>query len=169
MSLDREFFLDSLAKSLQSCRSFHNYSITDLAERSGIHCNSISAIENRNHDASSITCAMLCFALNVQQIELQKTGAIRLIPVPIQREQQKSTKIPQHAYIIERVGKAISHKREVCGLSQEKLAVSTGLHKNTIWSIERGLTVPINSNLFSIFYSLGVTLLKVDNFDIVLQ
>jgi len=140
-----------------------------LAERSGIHRNSISAIENHKHDASSITCAMLCFALNIQQVELQKNGAIRLIPAPMQREQRELAKIPQHAYIMERIGNAICCKREAGGLSQEELAVSAGIHKNTLWSIERGLTVPINSHLFSIYYSLGVTLLKADNFDIVLQ
>ncbi len=169
MSLNRAQFLESFSKTLQTCRSFHNFSITDLALRSGIHRNSISSIENQNHDASSITCARLCFALNVQKIEISKDSAITLHPKPLADSRQEPASIPYNAHIMERAGKAICARRESCGLSQEELAVSAGIHKNTLWAIERGLTVPSNYNLFSIYYSLGVRLLEADVFDIVLQ
>lgn len=169
MGLQKTKFLASYSETLRACRSFHNYSITDLAEYSGIHRNSISAIENRSHDASSFTCARLCFALNVRHIKLAKDSTIQLRPEPMDHDRRFPARVPYHAHIMERLGKAICRRRESLGLLQEELATLAGIHKNSLWPIERGLTIPTNYNLFSIYFSLEVTQLKADNFEILLQ
>lgn len=169
MRLNKSIFLESFAATVKSSRNFHHYTISDLADLAGIHRNSLSAIENCTHDVSSLTSARLCLALNIQHIELSRDSTIELYPAILASRKQIPPRMPRDAYIVEKIGNAICARRQICGLTQQELAHAAGVHKNTVWSIEHGLSIPSNYNLFSIYFSLGVTVVQADVLNILLR
>jgi transcriptional regulator with XRE-family HTH domain len=153
---DEAGFLASCGAEIRRARLARGLSRDELAERCGLHPNTIGIAERGDRDVSCFAQTRMLLTLGCVQLRLEREGIIpslsedpdspfcvflRSLPPPL---------------VASRIGDAIRARRGILDLSLEEAAGRAGIHRNTLWNIERGFVAAGSLSLYRVYLSLGV-------------
>ena len=154
MRFDAAVFLEASGEEFRRVRIERGLSRETLAERAGVHPNTIGVAERGDRDLAAITQTRFLLALGCERLALSTEGVIAVLgDERAGLEHFRTLRDPAFARLI---GVAIRTRRLSFGLSLDEVALEAGLHRNTLWNIERGLVLAGGLNLYRIYLSLGV-------------
>jgi transcriptional regulator with XRE-family HTH domain len=152
--LDR--ILRFTGEGLAGLRRFQGLSQGELAERTGLHRNTIANIERGERDSSIL-------AVSLMQIQLRAGGATveaeGFLPCPSGADPGAfpfPNLVLAPSVMARVMGDSVRRRRLELGMSLDELARATGAHLNTLWNFERGLVAPSTSTTYLIYRGLGV-------------
>ncbi len=151
---NRGAFLRAMGSEIRQARLTRGLSREQLADRTGLHLNTIGIAERGDRDISCLAATRILLALGCIQLRFSSSGI-----VPILAENPSSTFCRQlqalpPPVVASRIGEAIRIRRTAFGLSIKKTAEGAGLHPNTLWNIEQGLIMPNALSLFQLYHFL---------------
>jgi transcriptional regulator with XRE-family HTH domain len=141
---------------LAALRRSQGLSQSDLSELSGLHRNTVQKVEAGCGDSSILAMSLMQIFLRASGVNVEREG---FFPCPPPAE------VPDYPYaflilrppvMIAAMGRMIRRRRTERGMSLSGLADSVGVHRNTIWNVERGLVAPASSTIYAIYRGLGV-------------
>jgi transcriptional regulator with XRE-family HTH domain len=128
----------------------------ELAEACGVHRTSIGRIERGEEDCSIVALSYLYFQLRCSGVLVDRRGI-----VPVADPESGIQDILQFgtlkaAALIWRMGEAVRSRRKAMRLTLDEVARMAGIHRNSLWSFERGLVSPSLSTYHRILRALEV-------------
>ncbi|GAB4363658.1 MAG: hypothetical protein Kow009_00210 [Spirochaetales bacterium] len=146
--------MESMAEEVNRVRKEKGLSVERLAQKVGMHRNTLFRILNGQVDPRITEMNRLYMSLEAQGVSLEQ-GRFRFLCIggtPVQ-----AMDIPPSEYMLQEMGRVIQERRIALRASQETLAEWADLHRNTIGKIERGEMDMSLSTLFRIYTVLGIT------------
>lgn len=143
---------------LAELRRSAGLSQAELAERAGIHTNTVSNIERAIGDPSVLAMSLIQVHLGSSGVLVESDGFITLPPGCSDPDCTFPASALAPSRMMNVMGDCLRSRRRGLGLTLEELASETGLHLNTIWNFERGLVVPSVTTVWSLYRRLGVRL-----------
>jgi len=147
-------YLSSFAGDIRRIRKFYGFSREELAERAGIHPNTVAVAERGERDLNTITQTRLFAALGCREVRLCD-GCLDL-SFAEQFCCRADILALDEPYIIRCIGEMVRRKRLALDLTLEDLASLTGLHLNSLWNCENGLVIPKGNTLVRLYQALGI-------------
>ena len=153
-------FTNELGEELRRIRRIQSISIQKLAEYTGLHRNTISDAERGRKDLSLVSMARIMAALGSDKFDVGEStfkfeiSEMNSYPVLFDIISTPANRI------VYMTSQAVHSQRSKLGITIEYLAELTGIHKNSIWNIEKALVNPSIFNLFKIHKNLQVKTLK---------
>jgi len=152
----REFSAD-LGGEFRRIRREQRLSLEALAERAGLHRNTISSLERGQSDISLVSNARLMAALSCISFRVGDTSFAYEAAEPGGSPECRSLLRLSGSAIVFMTGRTIHEERIRLGVTLEELAEQAGIHRNTLWNIEKGLVNPSLFCLFQIHRHLNIT------------
>ncbi len=153
-------FANELGEELRRIRRIQSISISQLAESTGLHWNTISDAERGRKDLSLVSMARIMAALGSDKFDVSEaTFKFEINEMNEYPALFDVLSIPANQ-IVYMTSKAVRSQRSKLGFTIECIAELTGIHKNSIWNIEKALVNPSIFNLFKIHKNLQVKTLK---------
>lgn len=166
---DEKAYLKATGEEFQRARLARGLSRESLAERSGVHVNTIGALERGEHDVNSTTKCWILAALGCRSLVMEDhVDRIILHEDPAAFPRSDIQTMPD-SNVVHIIGQAIRDRRESMSATLETVALRAGVHENTLWNIERGLVSATGIHLHRIYRALGVNLVTPDPEGIVLE
>lgn len=157
---DERLYLDDLGRELRGLRRLQGLSIDGLAERTGLHRNTISGAERGVNDLRLVSNARIMAALGCDGFAIGESCFAFDVAEPGDRPTDGEVlRLPPSA-IVYMTGRTIRQRRLAVGMTMASLSEATGIHSNTIWNIERGLVEASLFNLYKIHRGLGVSSMR---------
>jgi len=154
-AFDEAGFLAACGQAVRSARKGYGFSQEKLSDLSGINAATIGSVERGERSISVVPYTRLLLALGCTHVALHGEGVELTIEDP-DRLFSGLVDMPP-AGIVCNIGEAIRRCRRARGLSLEETGLLAGLHRNTVWSIERGLSPASSMTLYRVYLALGVT------------
>lgn len=152
---DETLFRLSFARELRRARARRGLTRPGLAARAAVHPNTLAAAERGERDLGCLAQTKILAALGCPAIRIAEGGIeLDLDGGPFDKEAVLRLPDPRVAAFM---GGAVRARREAAGLSIPALARAAGVHKNTVWYLEKGLVCPTGSTIFRILKALGVS------------
>jgi transcriptional regulator with XRE-family HTH domain len=133
----------------------------DLAEACGIHRTSVGRIERGEEDCSIVALSYLYFQLQCSGVLVDRCGIVPIggpdcgVPDLIKNGRMDDVG-PNTADMVRRMGEAVRNRRRAVRLTLESASRLAGIHRNSLWSLEKGLVSPSLSTYFRILRALEV-------------
>lgn len=154
---DEEGYLESCGAEFRRARLERGLTREALAELSGVHVNTIGAVERGDHDINGSTKCRLLAALGCKSVNMTDSyDEIVLHDDPGAFPRADIQEMPE-SLVVRIIGQAMRERRESLGLTLEDVAGRAGLHLNTLWNIERGLVSPMGIHIHRVYRALGVS------------
>jgi transcriptional regulator with XRE-family HTH domain len=141
---------------IKRARELRGLSRECLSEISGLHINSIGAIERGERDVSCISQSHIFSALGCQTIHVMPEYdqiILREVEGDFIRWDVLSL---TDAQVISIIGNMLHCRRKELGLDLDQVAERAGIHLNTLWNIEKGLVIATGANLHRLFLALNL-------------
>jgi transcriptional regulator with XRE-family HTH domain len=136
-----------------------------LSMATGLHVNTIANIERGRVDPSFLAVSLAFLHLDCPYVLVRKEG---LIPVAGSMRTPAAGLRASPSDIVLKTGRRFRERRTALGLTLEEVARLSGIHRNTLWNLEHGLTVSSISNTHRILSALDVGIVTGDGGDILL-
>lgn len=154
--LDPGRYLDILAREMRAAREELALSREELSALSGVHVNTIGALERAEHDISVITENRLVAALGLEGLRMA-ADAIAFDRAAVRLPEPRLDLLGlKDSAIVGSIGGSLRSIRRRQGLSLEALGEKIHVHRNTLWNCERGLVIPAGYTLYKVYRALGV-------------
>lgn len=154
---DEAMYLKSCGAEFRRARLERGLSREALSELSGVHVNTVGAVERGDHDVNGLTKCRLLAALGCLSLNMSdRVDEIVLHPDPEAFPRADIQAMPE-SLVVRIIGQAMRERRERAGLTLEQVAAAAGLHLNTLWNIERGLVSPMGVHIHRVYRALGVS------------
>jgi len=153
-AFDEAGFLAACGLAVRDARKGCGFSREELSDLSGIDAATIGAVERGERSVSVVPYTRLLLALGCSHVSLHGEGVGLTIEGP--GELAAGLMDLPAAGIVGNIGEAIRHCRRARGLSLEETGRLAGLHRNTVWNIERGLSPASSMTLYRVYLALGV-------------
>lgn len=154
-AFDEAGFLAACGLVVLDARRGSGFSREKLSDLSGINATTIGAVERGERSISVVPYTRLLLALGCTHVALHGEGVELTIDDP-DRLAAGLLDMPA-ASLVGNIGEAIRRCRKARGLSLEETGQLAGLHRNTVWNIERGLSPASSMTLYRVYLALGVT------------
>lgn len=155
--LDETSFLGTSGAELRRARLARGLSREDLAELCGLHPNTIGIAERGDRDLGCLAQTRIFLSLGCVSLHVCPDGTFPDLATAEGSGLCSFLRQLPYPMIARLIGEAIRGRRETLGLSLDETAALAGLHRNTVWNIERGLVVASSMSLYRIYLSLGVS------------
>ena len=166
---DEKAYLKATGAEFQQARLSRGMSRESLAERSGVHLNTISALERGAHDVNSTTKCWILAALGCKSLVMENlVDRIVLHDDPAAYPRSDIQSMPDSA-VVRIIGQAIRERRETLDATLEDIATLADVHVNTLWNIERGLVSATGIHLHRIYRALGICVVTPEPDGIILE
>lgn len=166
---ESDAFLKTCGREFRKAREFRKLSREALAERAGVHPNTIGVVERGQRDLNGLTQTKLFAALGCAGIRVHPSRFEILLDLDCGAFSKSDIlKLPDPR-IIGFMGDAVRQRRIACGLRLDDIAALTDLHRNTVWNYERGLVSPSGYTVYLIFRALNVSFVLASVEGIVLE
>ena len=153
-------YANDLGKEIKRVRREHRITIEKLAETANLHQNTISSLERGRADIRLISNARIMAVLGCESFEIGET-AFKYNSIEIEEYPDfKKILNLSGSTIVYMTGQMIKNERKKQEITLEELSDLTGIHRNTIWNIEKGLINPSLYNLFKIHLNLRIKRMK---------
>lgn len=152
-----ERYLRHFADDLRSERLQRGLSREQLAERAGVHPNTIGVFERGERDISILSQIRILSALGCTDMLIEDDRYVLHFGGEKERAERTDLLAMPDSSLIRCIGEAIRTRRRQLGFRLEDLADMSDLHLNTVWNCERGLVVPDGYTIYRIYRSLGVS------------
>jgi transcriptional regulator with XRE-family HTH domain len=153
---DEADFLASCGAEIRRARLARGLSREELAERCGLHPNTIGIAERGDRDVSCFAQTRMLLALGCVQLRLEREGIIPSLAEDPDAPFCVFLRTLSPPLVASRIGDAIRARRRILDLSLEEAAGRAGIHRNTLWNIERGFVAAGSLSLYRVYLSLGV-------------
>jgi transcriptional regulator with XRE-family HTH domain len=153
---DIERILSVSGGELGALRRAQGLSRDDLAELTGLHRNTIANVERGGSDSSILAMSLMQVHLRASGVVVGREGFILCHPQAPGREYPYPDLLVRPSTMMRVMGEMVRQRRVDRGMSIADFAVAAGVHRNTVWNIERGLVVPTSSTIYLIYRGLGV-------------
>ncbi|HQO66435.1 MAG TPA: helix-turn-helix transcriptional regulator [Spirochaetales bacterium] len=154
---DEDSYLRACGAEFRRVRLERGLSREALAELSGVHLNTIGAVERGDHDINGSTKCRLLAALGCKSLRMtEHCDEIVLHDDPGCFPRADIQAMPE-SLVVRIIGQTMRQRRENAGLTLEQVAAAAGLHLNTLWNIERGLVSPMGIHIHRVYRALGVS------------
>jgi len=154
-AFDEAGFLAVCGLAVRDARRGYGFSQEELSDLSGINIAAIGSVERGERSISVVPYTRLLLALGCTHVALHGEGVVLTIEAP-GRLTAGLMDMPA-ASLVGNIGEAIHCCRKARGLSLEETGLLAGLHRNTVWNIERGLSPASSMTLYRLYLALGVT------------
>jgi len=153
---DEKAYLKATGAEFQQARLARGLSREALAERSGVHINTIGALERGEHDVNSTTKCWILAALGCKSIIMEdQVDRVILHDDPAAYPRNDIQTMPD-SIVVSIIGQALRDRRESLNATLGLVALRASVHENTLWNIERGLVSATGIHLHRIYRALGV-------------
>ncbi len=153
---DREGYLKAVGADMKRARLERGLSREELADLAGVHPNTIGGVERGDHDVNSGTKCWILAALGARSVIMETDADFVELEDDESQYPRADVQAMADSEIVRIIGNAIRNRREGIGMSLDELARRSGVHRNTLWNIERGLVSCSGSSLHCIYIALGV-------------
>jgi transcriptional regulator with XRE-family HTH domain len=136
-------------------RRFMGLSQEELAGRCDIHPTSLGRIERGEADCSILLLSHLYMNLECSGVSVESEGFLPRVPGDGVNT-NGGVPGPSAPEMIRRMGQALRTRRDLSGLCLEAAATLSALHRNTLWSFEKGIVSPSAITYFRILRALDV-------------
>ncbi len=154
-------YLSSFGSDIRRIRRYQGISLEGLAERAGVHPNTIAVAERAERDLNIISQTRIFAALGCKEVRICE-GYLDL-----SFSEECSTRGDllglDVSFIIRCIGENVRMKRIELGLTLEELSSITGIHLNSLWNCENGLVVPKGHTLVRLYQALGINCVKAES------
>ncbi len=144
---------------MRRARLARGWSREALAERAGLHCNTVGIAERGDRDLSSISETRILLALGCERLCITREGFAPVLCANPDDARILSIRALPDAVVARYIGTAIRKRRVALGLSLDDVAARATLHRNTLWNIERGFVLASSLSLYRIYLVLGTSAL----------
>jgi len=154
---DDKTYLKATGAEFLQARLSRGLSREALAERSGVHVNTIGALERGERDVNSTTKCWILAALGCRSLVMEDhVDRILLHEDPASFPRADIQTMPD-SIVVRIIGQALRDRRESLNATMGLVALRAGVHENTLWNIERGLVSATGIHLHRIYRALGVS------------
>lgn len=154
-AFDEAGFLAACGLAVRDARKGLGLSQEELSDLSDIHVATIGAVERGERSISVVPYTRLLLSLGCTHVALHGEGVGLTIEDPC-RLAAGLLDMPASS-LVGNIGEAIRCCRRARRLSLEEAGQLAGLHRNTVWNIERGLSPASSMTLYRVYLALGVT------------
>lgn len=148
--------LEDFGSRIADIRKLCGLSQMDLAERVGIHVNTVANVERGEVDASILAVSVMLIELGCEGVMVGEEGFAPVFCESIRPARAFPGLPTNRAVMAAIIGNEIRQRRLGLDLSIEEISERAGIHKNTLWNLERGLVAPSFSTTYRIYRSLSV-------------
>lgn len=152
---DEAGFLAACGLAIRGARKGSGLSQEELADLSDINVATIGSAERGERSISVVPYTRLLLALGCTHVTLHGEG-VELTTEDRCKLAAGLLDMPA-ANLVGNIGEAVRLCRRARGLSLEETGQLAGLHRNTVWNIERGLSPASSLTLYRVYLALGVT------------
>ncbi len=154
-------YLASLAGDVRRIRKLYGFSREELAERAGLHPNTVAVAERGERDLNTISQTRLFAALGCREIRL----CDGCLDISFSEECciRGDLLALDEPFIIRCIGETVRRRRIALDLSLEELSSLTGLHLNSLWNCEKGLVIPKGNTLVRLYLALGTQWVEAES------
>jgi len=148
-------YLEVMGEEIHRIRKLQGISIEKLSDLTGLHPNTIAGAEHGKTDISLVTNARIMAALGCTRFRVGECAfSFEIRELNDFTALRKVLDLPA-SLIVHMTGKTITGGRKKGSLSLEELSDLSGIHRNTLWNIEKGLVNPSLFHLYKIHRSLS--------------
>lgn len=168
-AFDEKAYLKATGSEFQQARLSRGLSREELAERSGVHINTIGSLERGERDVNSTTKCWILAALGCKSLVMEDhVDRIILHDDPSAYPRGDIQTMPD-SIVVSIIGQALRDRRESLNATMGLVALRAGVHENTLWNIERGLVSATGVHLHRIYRALGVSVVTPGPDGIILE
>jgi len=147
-------YLGALGEEIHRIRRLQGFSIEKLSDLAGLHPNTVAGLEHGKTDISLVTNARIMAALGCTRFRIDvEAFSFDVRELQDLMSRQKILSLPA-SLIVHMTGTTIAAERKKRHLTLEDLSDLSGIHRNTLWNIEKGLVNPSLFHLYKIHKSL---------------
>ncbi|MBI9105530.1 MAG: transcriptional regulator [Spirochaetales bacterium] len=141
---------------IKRIREIRGLSRERLSEISGLHINSIGAIERGERDVSCISQTYIFASLGCKAIHVMPEYDQIILHEGAGDFVRRDVFSLRDAQIIAFIGDMLRLRRKALGLDLSLVAEKAGIHLNTLWNIEKGLVISTGANLHRLYLALNL-------------
>ncbi len=160
-SSNHKDYLLSFASDVRRIRREYGFSCEELAERAGIHPNTVAVAERAERDLNTITQTRIFAALGCREVRLSN----RYLDLSFSEEfcARSDLLALDEPFIIRCIGETVRKKRQSSGLTLQEVSNLTCLHINSLWNCENGLVIPKEYTLVRLYNALGIQSVEAES------
>lgn len=156
LRFDEAAFLESCGAEMRRARLARSLSREELAERCGLHPNTIGFAERGDRDVNCSVQTRILLNLGTVQLRLEPEGIIPSLSADLEAPFCVFLRTLPPPVVASRIGAAIRDRRRALDLNLEEVARMADVHRNTLWNIERGFVSPSSLTLYRLYLALAV-------------
>lgn len=155
--------METLGQVIRSRRKKLRLSQEALAELTNLHAHCVGKVERSESIPNIWVLSSLLITLGAQGVGVGPQGWEPLFECAGERDFRSFFQSLRPAQVMADIAGAVHQRRQTQGLSLQEVALTSQVHRNTLWALENSLAVCCSAKLHHIYQALGVRHISLDH------